>query len=367
MTTYYVDSAGNDANAGTSAGSGNSWLTLQKAFDTAVAGDLVYIKSDKTYSEQVDIDTNSGSVTSRIKFVGYTTTIGDGGRVTWDGTTYCAQTTGMDYLTFQNIIFTGATSYCIDCITNSSVGWKFYNCHFTNSASTYGRSAGYNYPTNWSFVRCKISGMSSHGIGNSIGTYCCIHDCLIIDNGGHGISGNAYFGYFGAITGNIIAGNTSDGINIPNVCLCSVIRDNTIQGNGGDGIDIHGTGNQNIIIENNIITDHSGAGDVGVRLGTLSGNSVIAAYRNFYYNNTTHNSGGDAAGDFDVTLSADPFTNAASDNWTLNNTAGGGADVRAAAGPTFDATNIGYRDGGALQHQDSGGGGGLAYPVGRAI
>jgi hypothetical protein len=33
MTTYYVDSAGNDANAGTSAGSGNSWLTLQKAFD----------------------------------------------------------------------------------------------------------------------------------------------------------------------------------------------------------------------------------------------------------------------------------------------------------------------------------------------
>jgi len=49
-----------------------------------------------------------------------------------------------------------------------------------------------------------------------------------------------------------------------------------------------------------------------------------------------------------VTLTADPFTS--STDMTLNNTSGGGALVRAAGYPA-------YLDGGAWQHQDSGGGG----------
>ena len=54
----------------------------------------------------------------------------------------------------------------------------------------------------------------------------------------------------------------------------------------------------------------------------------------------------------EITLTADPFTDASSYNFTLNDTAGGGALCRAAGSRAF-------RDIGALQHEDAGGGGSL--------
>ncbi len=70
-----------------------------------------------------------------------------------------------------------------------------------------------------------------------------------------------------------------------------------------------------------------------------------------------------------IALSGDPFTNAASGDFSLNSTAGAGAACRAAGYPGVfpGATTTGYVDLGAAQHQDSGGGG-LAFPVsGRVI
>lgn len=67
-----------------------------------------------------------------------------------------------------------------------------------------------------------------------------------------------------------------------------------------------------------------------------------------------------------ITLTADPFTNAAGDDFSLNNAAGGGALLRAAGlgwgdGALYSAPN--YLDIGALQHQDAGGG--SSGPVGQ--
>lgn len=62
-----------------------------------------------------------------------------------------------------------------------------------------------------------------------------------------------------------------------------------------------------------------------------------------------------------IVLTADPFTNAAADDFSTNTTAGGGALLRAAGinwgdGFTYNQTN--YQDVGVFQHQDTGGGGG---------
>lgn len=62
-----------------------------------------------------------------------------------------------------------------------------------------------------------------------------------------------------------------------------------------------------------------------------------------------------------VTGSGSFFTNAAAQDFTLNNTAGAGADARSAGTPgTLPSltTPVGYLDIGAFQHQDAGGGGG---------
>lgn len=59
-----------------------------------------------------------------------------------------------------------------------------------------------------------------------------------------------------------------------------------------------------------------------------------------------------------VSLTGDPFTNAAAGDFGLNNTAGAGAACRAAGIPGAfpGGTTTGYPDLGAVQHQDSGGG-----------
>ena len=61
-----------------------------------------------------------------------------------------------------------------------------------------------------------------------------------------------------------------------------------------------------------------------------------------------------------IDLSAGPFTNAGTGDFSLNSTSGGGAALRAAGypGAFLGGTSTGYPDVGAVQHQDSGGGGG---------
>lgn len=78
----------------------------------------------------------------------------------------------------------------------------------------------------------------------------------------------------------------------------------------------------------------------------------------FYYNSGAPTTGNTIALSATTSLSADPFTNAAGDDFSPNNTTNGGASVRAAGVPgAFPGlSTTGYMDAGAVQHQDSGGG-----------
>ncbi len=83
--TYYVAPTGNDSNPGTQS---QPWRTIQKAANTLVAGEMVYIRGG-TYREQV-VPQNSGSAGNPIVYAAYpgeTVTI-DGANVNlpeWDG------------------------------------------------------------------------------------------------------------------------------------------------------------------------------------------------------------------------------------------------------------------------------------------
>jgi len=65
-TVYYVAPTGSDSNPGTES---QPWQTIQKAADTLVAGDTVYIRAG-TYEEQV-IPVNSGSANNYITYASY--------------------------------------------------------------------------------------------------------------------------------------------------------------------------------------------------------------------------------------------------------------------------------------------------------
>lgn len=77
-----------------------------------------------------------------------------------------------------------------------------------------------------------------------------------------------------------------------------------------------------------------------------------------YGNNTSGNISGTAREFGSITLTADPFTNAAGGDFSLNNTAGGGALLRGLGFVFPGELTTSYLDIGAAQHQDAGGGGG---------
>ncbi len=80
--TYYVATNGNDANQGIET---QPWKTIQKAANTLVAGDTVFIKAG-TYNERVILK-NSGSLNNEIVYSNYQndTVIIDGNSISWGG------------------------------------------------------------------------------------------------------------------------------------------------------------------------------------------------------------------------------------------------------------------------------------------
>jgi hypothetical protein len=136
------------------------------------------------------------------------------------------------------------------------------------------------------------------------------------------------------VIGNTIHGNGSDGVRLSNnyIAIQHAIKHNIITLNGGFGIKLAsaGAGTYCPSIDWNIL----GGGGSANASGPLSNI---------------------ASGVHDVTLTGDPYTSVAGNDFTLDNTASEGAACRALA-ETYPGGSLSYRDAGALQHQDAGGG-----------
>jgi len=156
------------------------------------------------------------------------------------------------------------------------------------------------------------------------------------------INGSAGFCY-----GCVAYGNDRSGFSTGSGYVNCVAYDNTEYGftthNNGMGLMM------NCIAEGNTLA--------GYRINT--GSQTL--YNCADYNNSTRHTitGGTVFGDVNpITLTGSPFTNAATGDFTINNTAGAGADCRAvgfpAAFPPPISGTTNFRDIGAAQHQDGG-------------
>ena len=118
----------------------------------------------------------------------------------------------------------------------------------------------------------------------------------------------------------------------------AAIMGNTIVANEGDGINVVSAAALALLTcMNNIITGHVTAGKYGINcnFGTQAANDRIKQfmdYNGFYNNTNNHNLL--SAGAHDVTITADPFVNAAGGDFSLNATAGAGAACKNVAAPT---------------------------------
>ena len=260
MTAYYVDNAaGNDGNAGTA--TGTAWKTFQKALDTAAtAGDIVYFKAaTEVLAVTVDDDTNSGSASGFIRFIGVNASwANDGTRMVINGNsaaTNCLKTNGKSWKWYENFEFKNATGDGVgssgysnsdqyvfsNCLShnNGGAGWQlrqnginqvmFFKCA-AYSNTTYG------WRVCWaSFHFCRASSNTLDGFwGDALSRFPMIlNQCETYNNGGKGVINSGFADMPTTIIETVIDNNTSDGVN---GSLMTVIIGGRLTNNGGYGI-----------------------------------------------------------------------------------------------------------------------------------
>lgn len=344
--------------SGATGGMGGALATIATAEPQLTAGMTAWIKSGTTQTLTTAITlSNSGDSTSGpITWQGYHTSRGD-----HDGT--------------RPLITTSTNS--IDLLKGGSIVQSFRsfdNINWSSTAGTPGNGITPGATQNmrlWSISNCKISGVKNGIISDNV-TYSCIRQLFVtnveissptangivvtdstIINGCyiHGCTGYGVevLGFTGLSPGTtfalpvslqstVIYANTVGGVYIQaaggssnllgfllDIDHCAIVS------NTNDGVKLAvASGNLSVMsIQNSIIYGNSG---YGVEI-TNSAATILVNRNNAYGSNTSGARNNLAVGTGDVSLTADPHTNAAGSDFSLNATAGGGAACKAVGFP----------------------------------
>lgn len=270
---FYVDPAAAGANNGSDWT--NAWTSIQTAFDTAVAGEIVYCRGTQTLAAQIDVDTNQGTnAAGYIKFIGCNAAGNvDGTRFTLDGNAagiHCIAHGNIDMIWFENI-------RCTNTGGSGKYGWNYDVASAANGCV---------------FINCCADNCSSHGFRLDKATYMNIfHRCTAYLNGASGFSG--------ILGGNVFQfcsshDNTGDGFTSVSDALlfACLVYDNgddgieysaaakiincTVDANADDGLlALAHTNAYPALMVGSRVTNHSGAGDIGINANS---EPLVTAY-----------------------------------------------------------------------------------------
>lgn len=355
-TTITVDrSTGLTAGTGVTLNIGGALQTPAAMLPLLVTNSTAYIKATATYSIGTGLtDSAASSGTGHTRIIGYTTTRGDRGQVTLQATAAITLLTvsGQGHA-WENFIIDGnsATGTNGLSITNRGSITNVSVKNFSGYGITSNAAGGVN------FSDIEISGCGTTGgfvaTNNVTLARAYIHDNTvpgIVVNGG---TLNSFLDII--VESN--SGSSSDGIQI-NVSDVGILSRAAIYNNGRDGIRLTSTANINgfPLIYNVALVSNAG---YGINYTPASAGFFAEMRNNAYYNNTSGARNNLTAETGAVTLTGDPFVDAANGDFRLNNTAGAGAACRAVGIPGAypGGLTTGYADIGATQHQDSGGSG----------
>ncbi len=249
----------------------------------------VNMKNDQTTSLSAGITFATGN-TGGYTIQGYTTSVEDGGRATWDGTTNTGAliVDTVSGLTFADIIFqTSISSGATDLVITGARAVGFYRCVFTGS-----RQKGLSITGAASVVECEAYGNNTsntastgafHSTGSATFLRCIAHDnttdtvngfaCILAANSGP-------FTMIGCISE---TNGTSNGTGIGLIGTSTasvgqvVISNCDLYNNAGSGIVLVSNNPSPVLIENCNFIKNAGGG-----ITNASGASAIN--RGFVYN-----------------------------------------------------------------------------------
>lgn len=379
--TAYVDSNNVtlDRTPGTGSGStvkvGGALATVDKADDAVVPGNVVFIKAG-TYTRTATWSlTADGSTTGYIRFVGYNTnrTISNSDTrpliTTATNSVRILEPNGANYCLFHNLNFSTTATTKANFMANisfTSANIQFQFCKFEDFPTVYSRETSNSATVEWWF--CEFSGCTGSAlhVASSSGSlnvfFCYFHDCLTgistAANAGTVTLMNCIFDTMSSYGLSLTRTTTSVADIVVEECIFYNCATNGIRYIGNAAIYF----NSRSRLLNNIFV----GGTYAIYAQNADTIRPLHLYRNnaFYNQTFRYNNFSDPEGT-DITLTADPFVDAANGNFALNNTAGGGAVARAAALPASfpGGLTANFRDLGPSQHQDSGG----SSPVPRAF
>lgn len=311
ITERYVSSL---AGGGGDGSSGSPW-TLTEAATNAVEDDRVNVKDDGTYTLTADFTpSNGGSNTGCIVWRGYTSVIGDGGVATIDGgASYQAEMTASGHY-FQSIEFTASGS--IPTLQVSSGGDNTYldACRVLNTGT--GKAAQFDGSGMQSLSRSFFQCVSERVIDTS--RELLMHSCHITRTASSGYAlvdfsavyatacifacngyGRAMSGAGGFLSGNVFYDASGDFIDLTYMRVLHLV-DNIFWTSGGYALDISANWDYPglVVMVNNA-------------MGNLTSGRINSA-------------AGDIVERSPITLTQDPFVDAANGDFRPNDAAGGG-------------------------------------------
>lgn len=331
---------------------GGALISPGEASRTATGGNTIWVKSGTYTIASATANTATGCVSFTGNILGYDATRGD-----FTSTRPLLQANGV--ITSFNIVSLGSPGLCrginFDCNSRSGsrafIGSSQVIVMDCNATSCLG---GAFFNTSGICIRCKATACSTT-IAFSLGA---AYDCVAHDNtiGGFSLSTNASIHRCIADSN---SGATSDGFQagFGGNELVNCVSYNS----GRDGFRVvSATACINCIADDNAGT--------GFNVNPVASNAALFINCAAYSNTTADFTIGTGAGNFNVgaiTLTGSPFTNAASRDFSLNNTSGAGASCRDAGipGVSPDGLTTGYLDIGYAQHQATAGGGGAHSAV----
>ena len=170
---------------------GGPWQTIDRSADVNQAGDIVYVKATASYNEAAAFPSGAvGSSSGSCVWEGYTTTPGDNGIVTMDGTNTLANAitlpAGSCHMVFRNFRFTDYTGTGFGNNTSSNL----VNCIRCRADSNGG--SGFLLGNACVFLQCKSDTNSNNGfqLNPTVGSGFCAF-CTSETNGGDGFNMSA--------------------------------------------------------------------------------------------------------------------------------------------------------------------------------
>lgn len=333
-TSITVDrSTGLTAGTGVTLNIGGAVDSIETLPDIGVADNTYWIKSG-TYTIGSAVNIKGGSAATRTRIYGYTSTRGDESTrpiLRTSGATACFTTrtssSGEREFVICGIDFDGngaGTTALANSTTTSGSAWYLRRCTIRNFTGT----QGVLLPYGGHLESCKVTG-NAIGVSATTGDLYILNS-LVADNSGNGVAYTAS-GAQMILRGSVFARNNNGA---SGRCITAV--NCAFVDNAADGIDAStnaAAAGQWPYLLNNIFYGNgawgNGMGSSQAALYTAAG----SVRNNAFGSNTSGDYNATTTSYDDITLTADPFTNQAADDYSLNSTSGGGALLKATGYP----------------------------------